>query len=327
MHENLQLQRLRIIYIYKILCEKTNASHGITLNEIIGLLADSGISAERKAVYADIEALKLLDSNITGSRGKYADYRLTEREFELAELKLLTDAVNSSRILSAEQSERLLTKIRALTDENSSKELRRQLRIPRRKVSFGSEVFSAIDTIYQAVSEQKQIQFKYFSYDMSKKKIYRDTERVCSPFELVWNDELYYLVAYYPNREKVANFRVDRMENVRLTDSECDPLPKGFDMESYLSSTFSMFGGEDTTVRLKFHSSLAGPVLDRFGRDISLIPDDEEHFHINVTVKPQGTFFGWLAQFGGKAEILTPSVRKAYAEHLRQILAVNNDEA
>lgn len=326
MSDSPELLRLRIMYIYRILCEKTDADHGITMNGIIEQLADFGISAERKAVGADIEALRLMDSSIVSRTGRYADYRLTKREFGLAELKLLADAVNSSRMLTAEQKETILTKLRGFAGEHQAKELRRQLRIPKKQNTPDSEVFGTIDIIYKALAEKKQIRFKYFSYEMDKKKHYRDSERICSPYELVWNDEFYYLVAYYPNRGKVVNFRVDRMEDVRLMSEPCVPLPKGFDMEQYLGSIFSMFGGEETSVRLRFHSSLAGPVIDRFGRDISFIPDDAEHFHINVTVRSQSTFFGWLTQFGAKAEILTPEVRKAYADFLRSILAVNGDE-
>lgn len=323
-----ELNRLRIIYVYKILFEKTDKDHGITLNGIITELERYGVTAARRAIYNDIESLCLLGLDIMQTKGKNASYRLAKRDFELAELKLLADAVNSSRILTYEQCRTLLAKLRALASENEARELRRQLHISHRSGTFNSTLYANIDLIYKAISENRQIKFRYFDYGIDKKKKYREGgDRICSPYELIWEDERYYLAAFYPKYGTVSSFRVDRMEFVRILDKKRDPLPQGFDMGAHLDSMFSMFSGEDTPVSLKFENELINPVLDRFGMDTSVIPVDDKHFRINVRVKPQPPFFAWLFQFGGAVEVLTPGIRSMYEAQLKAALEPNGDNA
>ena len=324
-----ELNRLRILYIYRILSEKTDDKHGITMQGLTEELERFGISAGRKAIYQDIESLQLFGLKIEQTKGKNASYSLVKREFELAELKLLADAVNSSRILTNEQCGALIDKLRSLASENQSRELRRQLRVNRSTSPINKTIFANIDLIYKAIAENKQIKFRYFDYDIKKEKQYRDGgDRICSPYELIWNDEKYYLAAFYPKYEKVINFRVDRMEFVRIQKESRLPLPDGFDMNEHIETGFSMFSGEEEMVSLRFKNTnkYINVVLDRFGMDVSLIPDDDEHFHINVRVKPAPPFYGWLFQFGNDVKVLTPSIRSKYLEYLHSVLEVNEDE-
>lgn len=300
------MQRLKILYLYNILTEHTDEDHGLTMPEIIAKLESCGISAARKALYEDIEALRCFGLDIVDGRGRNADYRVVSREFELPELKLLADAVSSSRFLTEKKSAQLISKIGRLCSVHQAKQLRRQVFVSGRVKSMNEALYINIDAINRAISEGKRISFRYFHYDIKKHRQYRSERRVCSPYQLVWDDEKYYLVGYYYGREAITNFRVDRMENVIVEDTPSEPMPNGFTMEEHLGATFSMFAGETVEVKLLFPNDLVSVVMDRFSKDTKLIPYDDDHFAINVHVKAEPPFFGWLFQFGGKVRILSP---------------------
>ncbi len=311
------IQRLKLLYLYKILTEQTDENHALTLPEIITKLEFYGISAARKALYEDIEALKLYGLDIVDGRGRNANYRVVSREFELAELKLLADAVTSSKFLTEKKSRELTNKIASLCSVHEAKQLRRQVFVSGRVKSINEKIYLAVDAIHHAISSGKQITFRYFSYDREKRKVYRDGKRTCSPYALVWDDEKYYMVAYCEKRSSIINFRVDRMETVEISEAPARPLPVGFDLTEYLGSTFSMFAGESREVKLRFHNKLVNSVIDRFGKDIKMVPLDDDHFSIHASVKVQPPFFGWLFQFGEQASILEPA---DVVEEYRQML-------
>ena len=311
------VQRLKILYLYKILTEQTDETHSLSMPEIITKLESYGISAARKALYEDIEALKLYGVDIVDSKGRKADYRVVSREFELAELKLLADAVSSSKFLTEKKSRELSNKIASLCSVHEAKQLRRQVFVSGRVKSINEKIYFNVDAVHHAISSNKRICFRYFSYDRSKRKVYRDGKRICTPYAMVWDDEKYYMVAYCEKRNAIINFRVDRMESVEITDSSGRPLPAGFDLSEYLGSTFSMFAGESVEVKLRFDNDLVGVALDRFGKDVKIVPLDDDHFTVNVRVKVQAPFFGWLFQFGTKVAIMSP---ENVVEEYRQLL-------
>ena len=188
---------------------------------------------------------------------------------------------------------------------------------------MNERIYLSVDVIHRAIAENKQISFEYFDYDMQKHKKYRDGLRVCSPYALTWDDERYYLIAFYPKRpDNYTNFRVDRMENVEIISDEARYLPKDFNLSEYMNSTFSMFSGETQEVKLRFHFSLVNTVIDRFGKNVTLRPDGDEWFTIRVNVKAEPPFFGWLFQFGTKAEIVQPQeLKEKYIEQLQAVLS------
>lgn len=300
------LQRLKILYLYKILTEHTDEDHPMSILDIIAELEQYGISAGRKALYEDIEALKLYGVDIVDTRGRHADYRVVSREFELPELKLLADAVSSSKFLSESKSVELVDKISQLCSAYQARQLRRQVYVSGRAKGLNEQIYLNIDAIHRAISENRQISFRYFSYDINMRKVYRDDRRICTPYTLVMDDEKYYLVGYYEKRQAVTNFRVDRMENVTVEKTRAVPHEDDFDLADYVSSSFSMFAGKTTTVKLRMDNDLVNVVLDRFGKDTRLIPDGDRHFTLRVKVKPEAPFFGWLFQFGGRITILSP---------------------
>ncbi len=207
-------QRLKILYLYKILLEYTDDEHSLTMPQLIENLEQYGIAAARKALYEDIEALKAFGADIIYEKGKAGGYKIVSRNFELPELKLLADAVSSSRFLTEKKSKELIKKLETLTSIHFGKQIERQLFVCNRVKSFNELIYLNVDAINRAISEHRQISFIYFDYDVKKQKKYRDGIRICSPYALAWADERYYLVAYYEKYNRVANFRVDRMERV-----------------------------------------------------------------------------------------------------------------
>ena len=301
--------------------EQTDEQHHITMSEIISQLAHYGISAARKALYEDIEALKVFGLDIKQLKGDKFGYFVVSREFELPELKLLADAVTSSRFLTEKKSNELLKKIEGLASRYEAKQIHRQVFVANRVKAMNERIYINVDTIQRAISEGKKISFKYFDYGLDKKKKYRDGLRVCSPYALSWDDERYYLIAYYEKYQKITNFRTDRMEDVKIIEELSEPKPDGFNVAEYINSSFSMFSGESEEVKLRFNNSLINTVIDRFGKDIPVIPDGDDHFTVRVTVKAESPFFAWVFQFGKKAEIIGPEELKIkYRILLKEVL-------
>lgn len=316
------VNRLKILYLYKIMLEKTDEHHYITMPEIINQLELYGISAGRKALYEDIEALKTFGLDIVQLKGNVSGYYVASREFELPELKLLADAVSSSRFLTEKKSDELLKKIESLSSIYDAKQIQRQVFVANRVKAMNERIYLNVDAIHKAIWEEKKISFRYFDYDLKKQKKYRDGQRVCSPYALTWNDERYYLIAYYEKYDSISNFRIDRMESVEILEEPIKEKPKNFSVAEYMNSSFSMFSGESQEVRLRFHESLINPVIDRFGKDITVVPDND-HFTIRVKVKAEPPFFAWLFQFGNKAQIVEPSeLKDKYIEQLKSVLAI-----
>ena len=315
-------QRLKILYLYKILLDKTDEQHHITMPEIIQQLELCGVSAERKAIYEDINALKNFGLDIVCVKGNISGYYVASRDFELPELKLLADAVSSSRFLTEKKSTELLKKIESLSSVHEAKQIQRQVYVTNRVKAMNERIYLNVDVIHKAIAENKNIKFRYFDYNLQKKKTYREGSRICSPFALAWEDERYYLIAYYDNRQTISNFRIDRMESVEIIDEKAVEKPENFIVADYMNSSFSMFSGTTQEVKLRFDNQLINPVIDRFGKNITIIADGDSHFTVRVKVKAEHPepFFGWLFQFGTMAEIIEPcELRDRYIEMLKSV--------
>lgn len=301
-------RRSRILYIYKMLLEETDDQHPLTIPQIVSKLHSLGIEAERRTVYEDIEALRTFGLDIIYQKEKNHNYYIGARSFELAELKLLADAVQSSRFITPKKSEQLIKKLQSLTSQEQAKELSRQIYITNRVKSPNEQIFYNVDALHKAIDAGKQITFQYMEYGFDKKlHPRRDGELYhASPYLLSWDDENYYLIAWHDRYESLSHFRVDKMANIAITTDDCRPLTHPLDAAEYARRTFGMFPGEPVKVEIWFDAGLIGVVIDRFGADVFISSSDEIGFTVSIDATISPAFLAWLIQFGDKAKILSP---------------------
>lgn len=301
-------QKLKMMYLAEILKEQTDEEHTITVPEMISELSKLGISAERKSIYDDLEYLKLFGLDICSSKTRTTNYYIASRDFELPELKLLVDSVQSSKFITRKKSMELISKIEKLTSCENAKKLQRQVFITNRVKTLNEQIYYNVDKIHDAIAENKQITFKYFNLDVNKQRVYRKNGSLYteSPVALTWDDENYYLITYKEKYDKYVHYRVDKMETIEITEQDRVLSDTNFDLSTYSKTMFQMFGGEETEVSVEFENDLVGVVFDRFGTEIPIIKKDENHFicHIKVAVSPH--FLSWIMSFGNKAKILSP---------------------
>ena len=301
-------QKLKLFYLMKILLEKTDEEHTITVPEMIAELGKLGISAERKSVYDDLEYLKLFGLDVCSRKTRTHDYFIGSREFELPELKLLVDSVQSSKFITHKKSMELISKIEKLTSESNAKKLHRQVFVTNRVKTVNETIYYNVDKIHDAIAANKQITFKYYDLDVNRKKVYRKNgDRYTeSPVALTWDDENYYLITYKEKYDDYAHYRVDKMESIEITEEYRVLSEEPFDLSAYSKTTFAMFGGEETEVSIKFENDLVGVVFDRFGTDVRIVKADEDHFICTVKVAVSPHFLSWIVSFGRRAKIMSP---------------------
>ena len=304
-------QKLKILYLMKVLLEKTDESHSITMPEIIAELEAYGITAERKSIYNDMECLRQYDLDIIGEQyDRTYYYRIGNRQFELAELKLLVDSVQSAKFLTAKKSNRLIKKIEGLASKYEASQLHRQVYVAERIKTMNESIYYNVDNIHNAIAKNSKITFQYFQWNVKKEMELRKNGALyeVSPWALSWNDENYYLVAYDSLEQMIKHFRVDKMLNITVTAEkrEGKSLFQTFDMAVYAKKMFGMFYAEEQTVKLECANSLAGVIIDRFGKDVMLIPKDDSYFTVNVKVAVSLQFLAWIIGLGEDVKILEP---------------------
>ena len=321
-------QKLKILYIMDYLLKRSDENHPVTVAQLIGELESHGISAERKSIYDDLESLREygLDILQTGS-GKNSGYYVASREFELPELKLLVDSVQSSKFITYKKTLSLIKKIESLTSVYDAQLLRRQLYVKNRIKTMNESIYYNVDELHRGIAENRKIRFHYFEYTVRKERRFRRNGAwyVLSPYALSWDDENYYLVGFDSEAGIIKHFRVDKMADIQVTEEPRDgeEIYAALDMGVYARKTFGMFTGEETSVRLRFEKDLVGAVIDRLGRDVMLVPDGEDHFTVRTDVIVSPQFFAWVLGFGNKAKILEPeSVVRKLREHLDQVTAL-----
>ena len=300
-------QKLKLLYLRQILEEQTDENHPVTAQQLLELLAEKGIKAERKSIYSDMACLQEFGLDICTAHGRGGGYFLASREFELPELKLLVDAVQSSRFLSERKSVELIAKLETLASRYDAGSLRRQVTVSGRVKTMNESIYYNVDRIHDAIANDVQITFRYFDWGVDRERHYRDRTYTASPYALCWDDQNYYLIAHSA-RHGLTHYRVDKMMRITKTGKRrvMDDTVRSLDLSKYGKSVFGMFSGETQTVKMRFHNSLAGVVIDRFGRDIMLIPDGEEHFIFTAEIAVSPIYFGWMSGFGDRARILYP---------------------
>lgn len=307
-------QKLKLLYLKQLLEDETDAEHPISTQELIERLAEKGVKAERKSIYSDIACLQDFGMDIGSVRGPNGGFYLASREFELPELKLLVDAVQASRFLTRRKSIELISKLETLASRREAVNLRRQVTVSGRVKTMNESIYYNVDRIHDAIAHNSQITFRYFDWGVDRARHYRDRSYTASPYALCWDDQNYYLIAHSA-RHGVTHYRVDKMTHISETGKPrfVDDQLRKLDVSQYGKGVFGMFSGETQPVKLRFHNSLAGVVIDRFGREIMLIPDGDEHFLFTAEIAVSPIFFGWISGFGDRAKILFPdAVIEAY---------------
>ncbi len=302
-------QKLKILYILDYLEKNSREDHPVNASELITYLDRThGIRCDRKTVYSDIAALQDFGVDIISIPGKNGGYYIASRNFELPELKLLIDAVQSSRYLTEKKSRELIEKLCAQCNEQDAKLMRRNVLVSGRVKSMNETIYYSVDAIQEAIAQGKQITFRYFDWDLGGKRRYRDNTYLASPYGLCQDNENCYLLAF-SERHGITSYRVDRMTDITVTDQNRIPCPEltGSKLVEHANHRFQMYSGDTTEVKLRFHRSLINVVVDRFGKDVMLIPDGDDFFNFTAKVAVSPMFLSWVIGFGDKAKILHPA--------------------
>lgn len=317
-------QKLKLLYLMRMLEEETDAEQGLTMSQILERLEAQGITAERKGIYRDIEALREFGVDVRTYQRAPVEYAVEHRAFAFAELQLLVDAVQSSRFLTQRKSDALVEGVKQLASRRQRALLDKRVHVEGRIKMQNESVFHHVDTLHEAIRRHRQVAFRYVKHDVNKRpqpqgggRIYCET-----PVCLIYSEGCYYLIAYNEKHDSFPSYRVDRMQGLRITDEAAvrNERIATFDAAAYTSRTFSMFGGETTPATLLVEESVMSAIIDRFGKDVESAPVDATHARVHVTVAASPVFFGWLAQFGTAVRLEAPSaLARQYADYLRDI--------
>ena len=320
-------QKLKLLYIIDYLKKNTDENHIVTTAQIIENLAENDIKADRKTIYSDIEAISSFGIDVIRTPGPKGGYFLGERDFELAEVKLLVDLVQSSKFITSKKSGDLIKKLQKLVSKYDATKLWRQVVVAERNKAANESIYYSVDYIYEAISKNVMITFNYFEWGIDKKpKLRKEGKQYkASPWLLNWDDENYYLVAYDDEAGIMKHYRVDKMLNIRLTDKPRlgRAAYEKIDIAAYSKKTFGMFSGTERTVSMVCDKSLTGVIIDRFGLDVAIREFDDGHILARADVEVSPQFFGWLSGLSGKARIYSPEdVRAEYISYVQNILDV-----
>ena len=320
-------QKLKLLVLLRYLNRQSDERHPVTVAQMIEELARHGITAERKSIYDDLEALRLFGVDVVQKRDRSVSYYIGQRDFELPELKLLVDSIQSSKFITQRKTLALIKKIENLASVYDAQLLERQVYVRSRVKSMNESVYYNVDEISNAINRDRMIRFQYFEFTVDKARQFRHggAPYVLSPFALMWDDENYYMLAWDEELGRMKHFRVDKMSRITTLERvrQGKEAFRETDMSAYSKKVFGMFTGEESSVRLRFANHLAGAVIDRFGKDVMLMRDGEEHFTVTVDVAVSPQFFAWVFGFGDEAEILTPAaVREQARDTARKIASL-----
>lgn len=328
-------QKLKLLYLLKILKEKSDENHPLTASDLVRELESYGISAERKSIYRDIVCFMEFGIDINDGAGKKG-YYIGQQDFQVSELKLLVDAILAARFITTGKTSQIINKLLTLTNNYSGSRLKNSICMLHRIKCPSEEIYYYIDEIQRAIDNNKKLSFQYCEYDSTKQRKPRDNGKlyVVNPYSLVWFDANYYLVSNHDCYDNLINYRVDRMYKVTMMDEPRRIISDFFNCNGYLNTAeytnklFSMFYGGQESVRIRFANKLINAVIDRFGTEITIIEDSRENFITNVKVSPSDGFLAWLFIFGKDIEIVSPiHLREAYIKRLESISKLYGQKA
>ena len=304
-------QKFKLYRLAEIMLEMTDEEHYITMPEILTALEQYEIHADRKTIYNDLRDLEVLGIEVEGEAvGKGYHYHVVNRPFELPELKLLVDAIQSSKFITEKKTNTLIKKLEKLLSKYEAMQLQRQVFVTGRIKTMNESIYYTVDAIHNAISENRKIYFHYFQWNVKKEmELRRGGEYYhISPWGLSWDDENYYLIGYDSETEQIKHYRVDKMLHIQMSEEKREGKEhfKKLDLAEYAKKSFGMFRGEEYQVKLRVENHLAGVIIDRFGKDVMMIPVDEERFTVNVNVHVSKQFLAWVISIGEGIEILSP---------------------
>ncbi len=308
-------QKMKLLVLQQLLLTKTDEDHTLTIQQMIEELERWDIKAERKSLYDDMEVLRNFGMDVQCRKGRSPGWFVGSRDFELPELKLLVDAVQSSKFITRKKSDALIRKLEGLASAHQAKQLQRQVYVSGRIKTMNESIYYNVDKLHTAVGGKHVITFQYFDYNSRKEKVYRHkgSRYTVSPCGLIWDNENYYLVGWDHGNSQVRHYRVDKMSDISVTEKPLSKEVTGVDMAGYAQKHFGMFSGEDANVTLRCKEEMAGVVLDRFGQEAFLVPGENETFTVTVAVVVSPQFWGWLFGLGDGVELVAP--QKAVEEY------------
>lgn len=318
-------QKLKMLYLVKIFSEETDDNHALTMPEIVRKLDEYDVKADRKTLYQDFEELRRFGLDIIAEHeGRSHYYYLGSRDFELPELKLLVDSVQSAKFITDKKSDQLIKKLESLVSRHEGSKLHRQVLISGRVKTMNESIYYNVDKIHEAIGTNRQIRFKYFDWNLEKEMQLRYDGKwyTLSPWALMWDDEKYYLVAYDAKHETIIHYRVDKMTSIEIADEkrEGHDAFKEFNIAHYTNTLFGMYAGDETKVTLEAENKMINVLIDRFGKDLIIAPISDTHFKTTVTVAVSGQFFGWIMGIDGDIKIVAPgSVVEEMKEHIERL--------
>ena len=304
-------QKFKLYRLAQIMLEKTDDEHYITMPEILSALEAYGVTADRKSIYNDLRDLDVLGIEVEGEPvgGRY-HYHVLNRPFELPELKLLVDAIQSSKFITERKTNALIKKLEQLVSQYEAVKLQRQVYVSGRIKTMNESIYYTVDAIHNAISENKKIRFQYYQWNVKKEMELRHSGAFyhISPWGLSWDDENYYLVGYDSEADTLKHYRVDKMLHIQMSDEKREGQEhfERLNMADYAKKSFGMFGGKEQKVKLLVKNELAGVMIDRFGKDIMMIPKEEKYFTVNVDVHISNQFLGWVFSLGDGVKIISP---------------------
>ncbi|SDB66110.1 YafY family protein [Butyrivibrio sp. INlla16] len=324
-------QKLKFTYLMKIMLEKTDDDHGLTVNQIIEELKKYDVTAERKSIYSDLHDITdQFGIEIIGDKkGRETFYHIGSREFELVEVKLLIDAVQCAKFITEKKSRELIKKIKRFVSEHQAKQLQRQVFVHGRAKTQNESIYYNVDEIHNAIEHNQKLRFKYFYWQPDKSRYIANNGNyiTVSPWALTWYDGDYYMLAYADFSKECRHYRVDKILSPQVIDEkrEGEEKFKNLDMAAYYKATFGMFSGEKKHVKIQLHNKMAGVFIDRFGEDITLKPIDEKHSELNVDVFVSSQFYGWIFGLGDYVQIVGPDeVVEEMKERAKKLLEIMN---
>ena len=304
-------QKLKLYYLSRIMTEKTDDEHGLSMKEIQMRLAEYGCTADRKSLYDDLEALRVLGIDVIGEPvgGGYL-YHVGKKQFDIAELKLLVDAVQSSKFITEKKSNELIKKLTSMASDYEAAQLKRQVVVQGRVKTMNESIYYSVDEIHNAIAHNRKIRFRYFHWqpDKSQYILHGGDYFVVSPWALTWDDEYYYLIAFDDFSKTCKHYRVDKMIRPEMIGEkrEGEDEFRDLDMAVYSKAAFGMYGGEKKRVKIYFHNKMSGVFIDRFGKDVPMLKADDTHFYATVTVAVSNQFLGWVVSMSDAIRIEGP---------------------